>query len=432
METLLAILGVLQCVLLVVLLYKSNHSQSSQAFEVLGRTIREESAQLKRDQAENARLDREEMQKSISNFAELLSRNIQESSRNQTQINETFLNTLKQSLAENSKTIEKLTDTLSQNLSKIREDNDQKLDKIRLTVEEKLQSTLEKRLGESFKLVSERLESVQKGLGEMQTLASGVGDLKKVLTNVKTRGIWGEVLLGNLLEQLLTPDQFEANVATSKTSERVEFAIKLPGRGENSKPVWIPIDSKFPKEDYERLLAAQETGDAALAQEAGKGLERSIRLFADDISKKYIAPPHTTDFGIMFLPSEGLFAEVIRRTATMDYLQNECRVMVTGPTTLAALLNSLQMGFKTLAIQQRSSEVWETLGLVKSEFEKYAALLERVKKKLNEATNTVDEAEVRTRAIHKKLRGVETLGNKEQNLELEDVFESPSQEKSEV
>lgn len=308
--------------------------------------------------------------------------------------------------------MESLRNSVTQNLGEIRADNEKRLEEMRKTVDEKLQSTLDQRLGESFKLVSERLESVQKGLGEMQSLASGVGDLKRVLTNVKTRGTWGEVLLSNLLEQVLTPDQYAANVSTTGTLDRVEYAIKLPGRKEDgSGSIWLPIDSKFPKEDYERLILAQEAGDTEAAAEAGKALETSIRRFAQDICSKYIESPKTTDFAIMFLPSEGLYAEVIRRTETIEWLQLNCRVMVTGPTTLGAMLNSLQMGFRTLAIQKRSSEVWDLLGAVKTEFGKYADIMAKVKRQLDAASNSIHETEKRTRVINRKLKAVEQMSD---------------------
>jgi DNA recombination protein RmuC len=282
---------------------------------------------------------------------------------------------------------------------------------MRATVDEKLQTTLEKRLGESFKQVSERLEQVYKGLGEMRNLATGVGDLKKVLTNVKTRGTWGEIRLSHILEQILTPDQYGVNVATKKNSnERVEFAIKLPGQDtDEQKVVWMPIDSKFPQEDYQRLLDAQEAADKELSEKSIKNLEMRIKTEAKFIKEKYIDPPHTTDFGIMFLPIEGLYAEVLRRPGLCDTLQREFRIVVTGPTTLAALLNSLQMGFRTLAIEKRSSEVWELLGVVKTEFGKFGDVLAKTKKKLKEASNTIGQAEVRTRAIERKLRDVEQV-----------------------
>jgi DNA recombination protein RmuC len=283
----------------------------------------------------------------------------------------------------------------------------QKLEQIRHTVDEQLQTTLEKRLGESFKMVSERLEQVHRGLGEMQTLAAGVGDLKKLLSNVRTRGTWGEVQLGMLLEQILTPEQYATNVATTGTGERVEFAIKLPG-AEPGSPVWLPIDAKFPKEDYERLVDAVERADAPAIEESSRQLEARARQCARDIAQKYLAPPRTTDFAIMYLPTEGLYAEVLRRPGLVEALQRE-RLSVAGPMTLSAILNSLQMGFRTLAIQQRSSEVWEVLGTVKTEFGQYADILTKVQKKLEEATHTVETGLTRTRVIQRKLKDVQEL-----------------------
>jgi DNA recombination protein RmuC len=297
---------------------------------------------------------------------------------------------------------------VDERLKTLQEDNALRLEKIRQTVDEQLQSTLEKRLGESFKLVSDRLDQVHRGLGEMQNLAAGVGDLKKVLTNVRTRGTWGELQLGMLLEQMLTPDQYEANVATTGTNERVEFAIKLPG-GELGEHVWLFIDAKFPKEDYERLLQAVERADPAGVEESSKQLEIRIRQEARDIATKYLAPPKTTDFGVMYLPTEGLYAEVLRRPGLTEALQREHRVTVAGPMTLAAILNSLQMGFRTLAIQKRSGEVWQVLGAIKTEFGKYADILAKVQKKLQEANNTVDTGLRKTRTIQKKLRKVEAV-----------------------
>ena len=303
-----------------------------------------------------------------------------------------------------------MRETIEARLGKIQEENTKKLDEMRQTVDEKLQGTLEKRLGESFKLVSERLEQVYKGLGEMQTLAVGVGDLKRVLTNVKARGTWGEVQLERMLEQVLCPEQYDKNVATKDGGERVEFAIKLPGRSDDkTEIVWLPIDAKFPIEDYQRLQDAQEKGDADLAEAAAKQLEIRIKGCAGDICDKYLNPPKTTDFGILFLPTEGLFAEVVRRPGLPDVLQSKYKVVVAGPTTLWSILNSLQMGFRTLAIQQRSSEVWKLLAAVKTEFGKYGDVLDKVQKKLQEATNTLDSASVRTRAIERKLRDVQEL-----------------------
>jgi len=311
--------------------------------------------------------------------------------------------------AEHEKRMGEVRATLEAKLGAIQQDNAVKLEQMRATVDEKLHATLETRLGESFKLVSERLEAVQRGLGEMQGLATGVGDLKRVLTNVKTRGILGEVQLGSLLEQMLTAEQYESNVATVPgSSERVEFAIRMPGQGEGEH-ILLPIDAKFPMEDYQRLLEAQENADIEAATIAGRALEMRVREEAKRIKGKYIALPHTTDFAVLFLPTEGLFAEVIRRPGLFELLQREHRVTVAGPTTLSALLNSLQMGFRTLAIAKRSSEVWALLGAVKNEFGKFGVVLEKTRKQLDAARNSIDSAGQRTRAIERKLRGVETL-----------------------
>jgi DNA recombination protein RmuC len=316
------------------------------------------------------------------------------------------------------KKLDMLREAVEQRLLAIQADNARQLDRMRATVDEKLQSTLEKRLGESFKQVSERLEQVSKGLGEMQSLAAGVGDLKKVLTNVKSRGTWGEVQLGAMLEQVLTPDQYAANVAVKEGGERVEFAIRLPGRGEDeTEMVWLPVDAKFPVEDYQRLVDAQEKGDAESAEGAAKQLEARIRQCAGDICSKYLNPPKTTDFGILFLPTEGLFAEVIRRTGLVEVVQRECRVVIAGPTTLWALLNSLQMGFRTLAIQKRSGEVWNLLSAVKTEWMKYGDVLTKVQKKIHEASETIEQAQTRTRAIGRKLKDVQELPTAETEAE---------------
>jgi DNA recombination protein RmuC len=301
---------------------------------------------------------------------------------------------------------ERMERGLREELARGREDTARELDRIRGSVEEKLQETLERRLGESFRTVTDRLEQVHRGLGEMQALAAGVGDLKKVLANVKVRGTWGEVQLGMLLEQMLTPDQYAANVATAGTSERVEFAIRLPG-AERGETVWLPLDAKFPQEDYARLVEASERADAEAVELCARQLEARIRQSARDIASKYLAPPATTDFALMYLPTESLYAEAVRRPGLVESLQRDCRVTVAGPTTLAALLNSLQMGFRTLAIQQRSSEVWDLLGAVKTEFEKYAEVLARLRRKLQEANNTVEDGLTRTRVIQRRLKDVE-------------------------
>jgi DNA recombination protein RmuC len=310
----------------------------------------------------------------------------------------------------NEQKLDKLRETIEGKLRDIQTDNSKKLEDMRATVDEKLHATLEKRLGESFQLVSERLEQVHKGLGEMQQLASGVGDLKKVLSNVKTRGIWGEMQLASLLEQVLTPEQYATNVVTKRGSQdRVEFAVRLPGKDSNDTPVWLPIDAKFPQEDYQRLVEAQDMANAELTAAAAASLETRIRQEAKTIREKYVDPPNTTDFAIMFLPIEGLYAEVLRRPGLCDSLQRQYRISITGPTTLAALLNSLQMGFRTLAIEKRSSEVWGLLGAVKTEFGKFGDVLIKTKEKLDQASKQIDAAAVRTRSIERKLKDVEQL-----------------------
>ena len=298
--------------------------------------------------------------------------------------------------------------TLESGMKTMQEQNADKLEQMRATVDEKLQATLETRLGESFKLVSERLEQVHAGLGEMRTLATGVGDLKRVLGNVKTRGIFGETQLAGIIQELLTPEQYAVNISTKPDSaERVEFAVKLPGNGDA--PIWLPIDAKFPSEDYERLLDAQENADILAAATAGQALEQRIRLEARKIADKYISPPDTTDFGILFLPTEGLYAEVLRRPGLFEAIQRECRVVLAGPTTLSALLNSLRFGFRTLAIEKRSSEVWQVLGAVRTEFNKFGGVLDRVQQQIGTVSNTLNLAGTRTRAIEKRLKGVESL-----------------------
>jgi DNA recombination protein RmuC len=337
-----------------------------------------------------ARLNREEGAQQLQDFSARIQQQLAELTRS-VQLN----------LAE-------VRTTLQAQLSALQLGNETKLDQMRATVEEKLQSTLEARLGESFKLVSDRLEQVHRGLGEMQTLAAGVGDLKRVLTNVKSRGGYGEVQLAALLEQLLTVDQFAVNVATRpNSSERVEFAIKLPGHGDS--PCWLPIDAKFPVEDYERLQLAQDRADAAAVDEAGRALETRVKLEARRIHEKYVEPPHTTDFALLFLATEGLYAEVLRRPGLVESLQREYRVVVTGPTTLSAMLNSLQMGFRTLVLEQRSAEVWQVLGAVKTEFGKFGDVLGKLKSQLQTASNTIDAAETRTRQMSRALRAVEAL-----------------------
>ncbi|MCY0874942.1 MAG: DNA recombination protein RmuC [Firmicutes bacterium] len=342
---------------------------------------------------------------------------ISEMSLQQKSLLDTFSSQLTALTQMNEQKLDSIRQTVDVKLSALQEDNSRKLEQMRMTVDEKLHASLERRLGESFKLVSDRLEIVHKGLGEMQTLAAGVGDLKRVLTNVKMRGTLGEIQLETLLEQLLSPEQYSRNVALrAGSAERVDFAIALPGQGDANVPVWLPIDAKFPMEDYQRLLEAQEQGDVTVAAEAARQLEARIRQEAKSIQEKYIQPPLTTDFALLFLPIEGLFAEMLRRSGLWETLQRDYRVVITGPTTITALLNSLQMGFRTLSIQKRSSEVWQLLGSVKSEFSKFGDVLEKTQKKLQEASRTIDDASVRTRAIERKLRSVEVLPS-EQDVE---------------
>ncbi len=352
------------------------------------------------DMAQQQHLAREEFAATLQRFGESLTRS---------------LNALTEA---NERRAKELREAVEKRLADLQQGNEKKLEEMRQTVDEKLHKTLEQRLSDSFRQVSERLEQVHKGLGEMQSLAAGVGDLKRVLTNVKTRGTWGEIQLGTLLDQLMTPDQYEKNVATKAGSrERVEFAIKFPGR--EGLPLWLPIDCKFPLEDYHRLQEAQEAANAELVEAAAKALEERVRQEARSIAEKYIDPPNTTDFALLYLPIEGLYAEVLRRPGLFERLQREYRVTICGPTTLTAILNSLQMGFRTLAIEKRSSEVWEILGAVKTEFGKFGDVLAKTRKKLEEATNTIGNAETRTRVIERKLRKVEALPQDNAALLLE-------------
>ena len=379
--------------------------------ERLERMLRDELARNREEAQESARRAREESTSLIGALGDSLLKRMSEIAGLQKNQLDIFAGQLKTMTASNEGRLDKLRETVEDRLRLIQEDNARKLEQMRATVDEKLHDTLEKRLGESFKLVSERLELVQRGLGEMQSLASGVGDLKKVLSNVKIRGTFGEVQLASLLEQILAPGQYETNVESKKGSgQRVEFALRLPGRdGRAEGIVWLPLDAKFPQEDYLRLVEAQESADAVAAEEAARQLERTVKEMAKAIRDKYLDPPHTTDFGIMFLPTEGLYAEVLRRPGLAETLQRDCKVLAAGPTTLAALLNSLQMGFRTLAIEKRSSEVWTLLGAVRTEFSKFGVVLEKTSKKLQEAGNHIDQAAIRTRAIERRLRDVQEL-----------------------
>ena len=381
--------------------------------------------EVRREILDNSRASRQELGTTFATFQQTLTQQSAEAIRTQnTQIDafgqqlallqKTLSDTLVmqlQSVSEsNARRMGEVRDTLEKQLAQLQATNSAKLDEMRKTVDEKLQTTLETRLGESFKQVADRLEQVHKGLGEMQTLAQGVGDLKHLLTNVKTRGIFGEAQLSALLEQVFTVDQYAAQVATQPGSKNtVDFAIKLPGRSDSGEPLWLPIDAKFPNEDYERLLDAQQRADVLGAEAAGKALENRIRLEARSISDKYIAPPHTTDFAILFLPTEGLYAEVLRRPGLMESLSRDHRITLAGPTTLLAMLSSLQMGFRTLALEKRSSEVWQVLGAVKTEFGKFGDVLAKIKSNAETMLNTVSNAEQRSRVMGKALRNVEAL-----------------------
>lgn len=381
--------------------------------------------EVRREIVDNGRASRQELSTTFATFQQTLTQQSAEAIRTQnTQIDafgqqlallqKTLSDTLVmqlQSVSEsNARRMGEVRETLEKQLAQLQATNSAKLDEMRKTVDEKLQTTLETRLGESFKQVADRLEQVHKGLGEMQTLAQGVGDLKHLLTNVKTRGIFGEAQLSALLEQVFTVDQYAAQVATQPGSKNtVDFAIKLPGRSDSGQPLWLPIDAKFPNEDYERLLDAQQRADVLGAEAAGKALENRIRLEAKSISDKYIAPPHTTDFAILFLPTEGLYAEVLRRPGLMESLSRDHRITLAGPTTLLAMLSSLQMGFRTLALEKRSSEVWQVLGAVKTEFGKFGDVLARIKSNAETMLNTVSNAEQRSRVMGKALRNVEAL-----------------------
>ncbi len=351
---------------------------------------------------------REEIVKNLTGISETTARTMGELGTTQKSQLDAMAAAMNQLSETNAAKLETVRAAVETRLKTLQDDNAKQLENMRRTVDEKLQGTLEKRLGESFRQVSERLEQVHKGLGEMQTLATGVGDLKKVLTNVKTRGTWGEVQLGALLEQVLSTEQYVRNASTRDGAERVEFAVKLPGQ-DGETPVLLPIDAKFPVEDYQRLLDAQERGDASVIETAGRQLETRIKACAKDIRDKYVNPPASTDFGILFLPIEGLFAEVIRRPGLAEGIQRDCRVVIAGPTTLWSILNSLQMGFRTLAIQKRSGEVWTLLGAVKTEWTKYGEVLDAVQKRIHQASETIEKAKVRTRAIGRKLRSVQEL-----------------------
>ncbi len=415
----------LVAVLAVLLLRKPPDDGSARVLAGLADSDDKLERELRREITESARSGRQELATTFATFQQTLVQQSAEAIRTQnaqidafaqqlTLLQKTLSDTLTtqlQSVSEsNARRMGEVRDTLEKQLAQLQLTNSAKLDEMRKTVDEKLQTTLETRLGESFKQVADRLEQVHKGLGEMQTLAQGVGDLKHLLTNVKTRGIFGEAQLSALLEQVFTVDQYAAQVITRQGGKNpVDFAIKLPGRSDSGEPLWLPIDAKFPNEDYERLLDAQQRADVLGAEIAGKALEARIRLEAKSMSEKYIEPPYTTDFAILFLPTEGLYAEVLRRPGLMESLQRDHRITLAGPTTLLAMLNSLQMGFRTLALEKRSSEVWQVLGAVKTEFGKFGDVLAKVKSQTETVLNTLSSAEQRSRVMGKALRNVEAL-----------------------
>ncbi len=397
----------LSVILLLILLIRLSARGGGQ----LDKAIRDEFRSAREESAKEARNLREEVTTGQKSSTETMAGTMGEMGRLQTEYLESVGKRIRELTDSNEIRIEKFRNTIDMQLKHLQQGNEKKLDQMRQTVDDKLQSTLEKRLGESFKIVSERLEAVQHGLGEMQTLATGVGDLKRMLTNVKARGAWGEVQLGTILEQILTPDQYDKNVQIREGSrDIVEYAIRLPGSDDNPDScVWLPIDSKFPQEDYLRLADAADAADADAVQKATAALIRTVQNSAKDIHDKYLNPPGTTDFAIMFLPTEGLYSEVLRQPGQIEKIQQNYRVVIAGPTTLSAILNSLRMGFRTLAIEKRSSEVWNVLAAVKTEFGKFGGILDKVKKQLTAASNTIDQTDVRTRAITRKLRDVEQL-----------------------
>jgi DNA recombination protein RmuC len=419
---------------------KSTFSYMNENISRIEGSVKDEISRNREEFNRSSKETRDELNTSFKNFSDTTISSLREITNSQSKSFEIFsknisekfeeLNSKQKELSETTeKRLEKMRDTVESKLKSIQEDNTTQLEKMRATVDEKLQSTLEKRLGDSFKIVSERLERVHQGLGEMQNLATGVGDLKKVLSNVKTRGVFGEYQLENILEQLLTPEQYSKNVKTkSGSSDNVEFAIKMPGKDDMKGTCWLPLDAKFPTEVYQALNAAYESGDLNSIELAKKDLAANIKKNAKYINDKYIDPPNTTDFGIMFLPFESLYAEVLRIPGLFEQIQRECKITITGPTTISALLNSLQMGFRTLAIGKRSSEVWELLGAVKTEFGNFGTLIDKTKKKLESATSELERVGTRSRAIERKLRDVQELPKSDaikligESLENEEEF----------
>jgi len=436
MEIIALLLSSLSLALLVVLLLKNSKTNEGAIIDATRTLLQYELKENRTELSVALKENREELsnglgkltarlEEKLGQISEGLNNNAKENRKELTNSLKAFSDTFRENVKNFNDLQKQKFETMATKQDELVKSTEEKLEKMRETVDEKLHKTLEERLGQSFKLVSERLEAVQKGLGEMQSLANGVGDLKKVLSNVKTRGVLGEIQLGNILEQIMAPEQYEANVKTKHNSnDHVEFAIKLPGKDDNGKEVYLPIDAKFPQEDYVRLQTAYDEGDTTKIDSANRALVQSIKKFAKDIRDKYIDPPNTTDFGIMFLPIEGLFAEVVRQPEVVALLQREYKIIVTGPTTLAAMLNSLQMGFKTLAIQKRSSEVWQILGAVKTEFGKFGGVLEKAQKKINEANKELDNlVGTRTRMMLSKLKKVEELPASETVPLIEDIVD---------
>ena len=398
---------VVAVVLLIVILVRSRGGSSASAERVL----REELRAGRGESQEAAQQLREELGRGLKDGSDSLTKSLAETSKVQNAQLGGFAKKLEELSESNRRAIDRVRENLDERVKELREGNEKKLEEMRKTVDEKLQDTLEKRLGESFKLVSERLENVQKGLGEMQNLASGVGDLKRVLTNVKARGTWAEYQLGDILDQTLTPEQYASNVQTREgTTERVEFAVKFPGPEDDSGScIWLPIDSKFPTEDYQRLQAAADKADAEAVEKSLNAFLRTVRHSAKEIQTKYINPPSTTDFAVMFLATEGMYAEVLRQPGMLEEIQQNHRILIAGPTTLTALLTSLRMGFRTLAIEKQASEAWQVLAAVKTEFGKFGGVLDKVKRQLDTASRSIEETGTRTRVMARKLRSVESL-----------------------
>ena len=408
MELLWVLVSVVNLGLVLFLVFRKPTPHSGQELQ---EKLREEFAKNREELQRNLRENRLELSQSLDRLIETIAKKAKEDREEQRTTLKDFQDAFSKNVQAFNELQKQKFEAMSQKQDELVKTTELRLEKMRETVDEKLHKTLEERLGKSFEIVTQQLLRVQKGLGEMQTLAAGVGDLKKVLSNVKTRGVLGEIQLGNILEQILAPEQYEANVKTKKGSDAiVEFALKLPGKSDGQGPVYLPIDAKFPQEDYIRLQSAYENGDPILIESTLRALLQSIKKFARDISQKYIDPPYTTDFGILFLPVEGLYAEVVRHPDLIAQLQRESKIVITGPTTLAAMLNSLQMGFRTLAIQKRSSEVWQILAAVKKEFQMFGGVLEKAQKKISEADQEINKlVTTRTKMMLSKLRKVETL-----------------------